>query len=157
MKGELLVTNAKTNSISIIDLYSNKIIKDINVGKGPHGIAFSADGDLMYISNMKSNDVSIIDTSTDKVIGNIAVGIEPHQIVLKKPFVKILLDHIDKYYTNTSNNNKNIIDKTITNPICIEIANDPYEIQKGLMFRKSLEWNNGMLFVYDDEQYRSFG
>ncbi|MGI9010834.1 MAG: DUF192 domain-containing protein [Nitrososphaeraceae archaeon] len=149
------VTNMESDTVSKISINSFKVVKDISVGKGPHGVAFSADGDLMYISNMKSNDVSVIDTSTDKVIGNIAVGIEPHQIVLKKPYIRILLDNIDKDI-NTIDNNKNTIDKTITNPIYIEIANDPYEIQKGLMFRKSLEWNNGMLFVYGDERYRSF-
>lgn len=80
---------------------------------------------------------------------------ENHIKLFKKPYIRILLYNINKDI-NTTDNNKNIFDKTITNPIYIEIANDPYEIQKGLMFRKSLKWNNGMLFVFDDEQYRSF-
>lgn len=150
------VTNMNSNTISKISIDDFKIIKEIkNVGKSPHGIAFSADGDLMYISNMKGNDISIIDTSTDQIIDTITVGIEPHQIVLKKPFVRILLNNLYKD-TNIIDNNKNTTDNGITNPIYVEIANDPSEIQKGLMFKKKLEWNNGMLFVFDDEQYRSF-
>ena len=116
--------------------------------------------DIVQIKNI-NEDNSIEKENFDKndhnnlVIGNIAVGIEPHQIVLKKPYIRILLDNIDND-VNTIDNDKNTTDKTITNPIYIEIANDPYEIQRGLMFRKNLEWNNGMLFVFDDEQYRSF-
>ena len=71
----------ESNTVSKISIDNFKVVKDISVGKGPHGITFSADGDLMYVSNMKSNDVSIIDTLTDKVIDNIAVGREPYQIV----------------------------------------------------------------------------
>jgi YVTN family beta-propeller protein len=58
--------------VSKIDLRNLEVIKSkIPVGKGPHGIAFSEDGEIAYISNMKSNDVSVIDTSTDKVIDTI--------------------------------------------------------------------------------------
>ena len=72
--------------MSKIDLRNLEVMKSkIPVGKGPHGIAFSEDGEIAYISNMKSNDVSVIDTSTDKVIATIpGGGIEPHQIVMKK-------------------------------------------------------------------------
>lgn len=38
----------------------------------------------------------------------------------------------------------------------MDIANDPEEYSRGLMFKKSLEWNNGMLFVFEDERTRSF-
>ena len=38
----------------------------------------------------------------------------------------------------------------------VEIADTPEERRRGLMFREKLEKNNGMLFVYKDEGYRSF-
>lgn len=40
--------------------------------------------------------------------------------------------------------------------IKIEIADDEPEIMKGLMFRKSMEWNSGMLFIFKDEDYKTF-
>ncbi len=40
--------------------------------------------------------------------------------------------------------------------IDIEIADNPYERQTGLMYRTSMENTQGMLFVFDDEQQRSF-
>lgn len=40
--------------------------------------------------------------------------------------------------------------------INVEIANDLQEQIKGLMFRQKLDWDDGMLFVYDSEERRSF-
>jgi uncharacterized protein len=50
-----------------------------------------------------------------------------------------------------------------TNEVCInencfqvEIAETPSEKQQGLMFRKSLDEDKGMLFVYEEDGYYSF-
>ncbi len=40
--------------------------------------------------------------------------------------------------------------------INIEIADDNEERAKGLMFREHLNENDGMLFVFDDENYQTF-
>jgi YVTN family beta-propeller protein len=136
------VANLGSDTVSKIDLTTLQVIAEIPVGKGPHEIAFSADGDLVYVSNMKGNNVSIINTSTDKVVATIpAGGIEPHQIVIKKPYVKIISDE-GNYTTGI--------------PVYVDVANDPEEQSRGLMFRKSMEWNNGMLFVFEDVKYLSF-
>lgn len=41
-------------------------------------------------------------------------------------------------------------------PITVEIADTPALRERGLMYRDSLPRNHGMLFVYPDEQIRSF-
>ncbi|WCO02424.1 DUF192 domain-containing protein [Psychroserpens ponticola] len=38
----------------------------------------------------------------------------------------------------------------------IEIADDDYSTQTGLMYRKSMEDNQAMLFIFPDSDYRSF-
>lgn len=38
----------------------------------------------------------------------------------------------------------------------IEIADNDYEIQTGMMYRKSLQSNRGMLFIFPEEQARFF-
>ncbi|MCX7548667.1 DUF192 domain-containing protein [Xanthomarina sp. F1114] len=40
--------------------------------------------------------------------------------------------------------------------IDIEIADNEYETQTGLMYRSSMKENRGMLFVFEDERPRSF-
>jgi YVTN family beta-propeller protein len=91
---------------------------------------------------MKGNNVSIINISTDKVVATIPVGgIEPYQIVIKKPYVKIVSDE-ENY--------------TLGIPVYVDVANDPEEQSRGLMFRNNMEWNNGMLFVFKDVNYLYF-
>ncbi len=50
------------------------------------------------------------------------------------------------------------IGTTGDNPIDldVDIADTPYKHEYGLMFRWQINWGNGMLFVFDDEQMRSF-
>ena len=40
--------------------------------------------------------------------------------------------------------------------IKVEIADDNQERAKGLMFRERLDENNGMLFIFDDNDYQTF-
>ncbi|WP_323788169.1 DUF192 domain-containing protein [Psychroserpens sp.] len=50
---------------------------------------------------------------------------------------------------------KAITDSVITT-LDIEIADDDYSTQTGLMYRKRMENNQGMLFIFPDSDYRSF-
>lgn len=142
------VTNLGANTVSKIDLRTLETVTEIAVGNGPHGIAFSTDSDLAYISNMKGNDITVIDASTDKVVATIPTGgIEPHQIVIKKPFVRIIS-------SQSGNDNSSITSGAL--PVYIDVADDPQERNRGLMFRKSLDYNSGMLFIFHDTANRSF-
>lgn len=50
------------------------------------------------------------------------------------------------------------IGTTGDNPIDldVDIADTPYKHSYGLMFRWQINWGDGMLFIFDDEQVRSF-
>lgn len=50
---------------------------------------------------------------------------------------------------------KAITDSLITS-LDIEIADDDYATQTGLMYRSSMENTQGMLFIFPDTDYRSF-
>ena len=45
---------------------------------------------------------------------------------------------------------------TVVKTLDIEIAQDDYETQTGLMYRTQLETHQGMLFIFPDEEMRSF-
>ena len=45
---------------------------------------------------------------------------------------------------------------SIIKTLAIEIADNDYEIQTGLMYRTKLDSNHGMLFIFPDEDFRSF-
>jgi YVTN family beta-propeller protein len=136
------VTNLGADTVSVVDANSLEVVEEIQgVGDGPHGIAFSADGDLAYISNMNSNDISVINVTSGQVTGKFpSGGVELHQIVAKKPAVSIMSAE----------------NASTTQDVYVDIADDSEERSRGLMFKKSLEWNNGMLFVFENEKVRSF-
>lgn len=45
---------------------------------------------------------------------------------------------------------------SIIKPLNIEIADDEYQTETGLMYRKTMEDSQGMLFIFPDSQYRAF-
>ena len=45
---------------------------------------------------------------------------------------------------------------SIFKTIDIEIANTPYKIETGLMYRDGMDTDQGMLFIFEDERPRSF-
>jgi hypothetical protein len=47
-------------------------------------------------------------------------------------------------------------DSTEITRIDIEIADDDYQRELGLMYRRQMEQQQGMLFIFEEEAYRSF-
>ena len=142
------VSNMDSNTVSVVD--AEKVVNEIPVGDGPYGIAFSADGgDLAYVSNMRENDIYVINTTSSNVTSTISAGgAGPHQIVARKPDMEIVRTENNN---NTNNNNSSVIGR-----IFVEVPDDREEFARGLMFRKHLPWNAGMLFAFDDEEIRRF-
>lgn len=66
------------NLVYKIDLENLKIVKEIRVGEGPHGLMVS--GSRAYVTNLLSGDVSFIDTETDQETKRVRVGKEPNGI-----------------------------------------------------------------------------
>ncbi len=51
---------------------------------------------------------------------------------------------------------KKATNDSIVAQLNIEIANDAYQTETGLMYRKSMNTNQGMLFIFEEERPRSF-
>jgi YVTN family beta-propeller protein len=74
------VANFLSNTVSVIDSYTNTLIKNIHVRDGPRFIEALAGGGAVYVANFRSNTVSVIDSDTNRVIKNITVGDRPRFI-----------------------------------------------------------------------------
>jgi len=74
--GEVYVTNAGSNTVSVIDSSTNTVTKTIPVGTDPVGVAFDSTHDKIYVTNENPNSqqgsISIIDTTTDIVTNTIS-------------------------------------------------------------------------------------
>ena len=68
------VTNINSNSVSVIDLVKDKVIKTISCGNGTEGIDITPDGKEIWVTNSKENTISIICTETNKIITTLQTG-----------------------------------------------------------------------------------
>ena len=79
-KGLLYVGNAKSNSISVIDLATNKAIKNITVGSGTHDIRISDDQQTVYTTDIDSGTVSIVNATSNVLVDQINTDVAVHGV-----------------------------------------------------------------------------
>jgi len=73
-----------SNSVSVVELDSKKLVATIETGKGAHGVVTSTDSKRLYVTNMYENTVTVIDTGKNEVIDTIKVGKTPNGISITK-------------------------------------------------------------------------
>ncbi|MFO7976720.1 MAG: bifunctional YncE family protein/alkaline phosphatase family protein, partial [Candidatus Hydrogenedentota bacterium] len=59
---------ASTGTVSVIDLDSGGVAKEIEVELHPCGMVLSPDGSRLYVANANSDTISVIDTASDVVV-----------------------------------------------------------------------------------------
>ena len=64
-----------SGTVSVIVTATNTVVKTIEVGLHPVGMALSPNGDRVYVTNANSDTVSVIDTATDTVTKTLNVGL----------------------------------------------------------------------------------
>jgi YVTN family beta-propeller protein/autotransporter-associated beta strand protein len=70
--------NVNSNTVSVIDTATDKVIRSVTVGNKPLGIDVTPDGKYVYVTNSNDGTVSVINTATNTVLGApIAVGSLP--------------------------------------------------------------------------------
>jgi YVTN family beta-propeller protein len=86
-RSKIYVT-AYDNKVSVIDTSSLNIIKKINVGPNPEGLAATAN--YLYVANsggfntVPDSTVSVIDLNTETEIRKIKVGVNPNKVQVNK-------------------------------------------------------------------------
>src|ERR1700755_1382886 len=61
----------KDNVVAVIDTSTNKVLSNIPIPAGPHGLVITPDGRWVYVSSDGDSKVSVIDTNTDTVTATI--------------------------------------------------------------------------------------
>jgi YVTN family beta-propeller protein len=64
-----------TGTVSVVDTATSTVVKSIDVGLHPTGMALSPSGDRLYVTCANSDTVSAIDTATDQVTRTLHVGL----------------------------------------------------------------------------------
>ena len=78
---KLYVLHSLGEQVTVVDVATNEVIGEIQVGRLPHGLASPASQRLLYVSNEGDNSLSVIDTRTDEVIKQYdGLGRRPNEI-----------------------------------------------------------------------------
>ncbi|MBN2788325.1 MAG: beta-propeller fold lactonase family protein, partial [Paludibacteraceae bacterium] len=103
------VANQGTNTVSVIDLVENKVLKTIVVGNHPIGLVYSPLHNRIYVVQDMSNQICVINAETYAVLQNIPVGNNPGTVALS-------LDEKYLYVSNETSNTISVIN-TFTNTV----------------------------------------
>src|SRR5262249_41468885 len=77
----LLITNTKSDSISIIDTDTLEVVGTIPVGRGkPNRIVFHPDGKQAWVVFDKSHDLGVVDVEGRKLIKRVKIGGNPYNL-----------------------------------------------------------------------------
>ncbi len=71
------ITNAKSNSLSIIDYNNGEIVKTLSCGQGTEGIAITPDGKEIWLACKLDNTINVLDTQTQEIIHSFSTQEEP--------------------------------------------------------------------------------
>ncbi|MCO5946867.1 beta-propeller fold lactonase family protein [Mucilaginibacter sp. RT5R15] len=121
------VTNANDNTVSVIDISTNKAVATIPVGSNPVRITISPDGSRVYVTNESSDDVSVINTSTNSVINTIPVGGVPSATVISSDGSKLYVANIYDNNISVISTGSSSVVKTIPaglTPLGVVLSND---------------------------------
>ncbi|MFD2872222.1 gliding motility-associated C-terminal domain-containing protein [Mucilaginibacter ximonensis] len=105
ISGMAYITNNYANTISIIDLSSNTVIKTLNVGNSPITAVVNPINNQVYVGNSGSGSVSVINTSDNTVKTTISVGSYPFGVYVSR-------DDSRAFVANLNDNNISVINTT---------------------------------------------
>jgi len=75
-------SNGREDKVSMFDPSTLKLIKKIDVGKGPDGIYYDDRTKRVFTNNHGSHDISAIDAKTGEVIGTVKAGGDGEQAII---------------------------------------------------------------------------
>jgi YVTN family beta-propeller protein len=75
----LYVGNSKGDAVSVIDLGSLKVVRDITVGKDVHCVALTPDGRRLFTTSEIDHTLDISDVATGKIIGSVKLPGKPNE------------------------------------------------------------------------------
>lgn len=75
------VSNIVSDSVSVIDRTTGRLLQVLPVGRGPEGIAVSPDGRELWVAHQGDSDIRVYDTATLAEVSRIAAPGRPIRIV----------------------------------------------------------------------------
>jgi YVTN family beta-propeller protein len=96
---KLYIANEASNTVSVVDVATQKVINTIVVGKTVHGLAAPPSGEVLYVGSESDGSVRVIDTRTDKVVKTYPFfGYEPNEFDISEDGRYLVVPSYMGYY-----------------------------------------------------------
>jgi YVTN family beta-propeller protein len=100
----IYVTNSASNSISVINGTTERVVRTIPVDYNPRSIVINPRTDIIYVANALSGTVSVIDGKTNNVMSGVNFNVNPPNSGIISCNDKRILNNYTRYDLNTSLN-----------------------------------------------------
>ena len=127
-KGEIFVSNAQDNTISVISDSTNTVVATIPVGGYPYGVAYDSVKGEIFVVNLYDNNVMVISDSTNTVVATIPVGKSPYNIAYDSPNGELYVTNLYDGTVSVISDNTNTVVATI--PVGVEPFGIAYDSGK---------------------------
>jgi DNA-binding beta-propeller fold protein YncE len=78
------VSGIGSDKVNVIDEKKQELVKQITIGKGPHGIRASSDGKYLYADVTTTNEAVVIDANNLEIVKRIPTGNVPFWTCTRK-------------------------------------------------------------------------
>jgi YVTN family beta-propeller protein len=76
----VLVSNRVHNSVSVIDVQTFQVVRQIAVPSGPDCMELSSDGKTLYVTSRWAARLSVVDLVAGRLVRQVRVGRSPHGV-----------------------------------------------------------------------------
>jgi YVTN family beta-propeller protein len=82
----LLSANQTSDSVSLVDVESGKVLAEVKTGEKPAGVAIAPDGRRAAVTHWYGYDLAILEVGPEslKVVGRVEIGPEPRGVAIAK-------------------------------------------------------------------------
>jgi YVTN family beta-propeller protein len=80
----LVVANANSDTVSLVDTSAGSVIATVPVGHGPEDVAVTPDASTAYVTDVNAGTVSVVDLRQRELIGEVPVGVDPGGIAISR-------------------------------------------------------------------------
>ena len=77
---KLYILNSELDTMTVVDVASNKVLGKVKVGLQPHGLASPKSQDVLWVSAEGANELVKVDPIADRVLARYPVGRRPNEI-----------------------------------------------------------------------------
>ena len=123
--GKGFTSNGRTNSVTVFDMNTNKVLAEIATGQNPDAIMYEPYSKKIITCNGRSKNLSIIDPGQNKVIDSVDVGGKPEAAVS---------DGAGRLFVNIEDKNEIVVVDTKTFTVISHWSILPGESPTGLAY-----------------------